>query len=290
MSSSSQTILVIGAGGQFGGLVATELAKRGATVRALLRSADNTAAARANGASEIAIGDLRKPETLRDALAGVEGVFHIGPAFVTDEADLGVTLVEAAKSNGVRTIVFSSAIHPTNGDLANHRSKLPVETAIFLSGLDYTLLYPATYFQNLTAAWPGIVASGVLAEAFSATARIARVDYRDVAEVAAEALTGDRLSGGAFELCSNDRLSRQDIAKIIGDVLGRPIEAAELAFQDWARIARPPYDARQLAQLQRVFQSYSDYGSRGNSLTLGAILKRQPRSMRQFIEHIAGRS
>lgn len=208
MSLSSQIVLVIGAHGQFGGLVATELARRGATVRALLRNADSAASARAHGASEIAIGDLRQPDTLRNAFAGVDGVFHIGPAFVADESALGDTLVDAAKRSGVRTIVFSSAIHPTNNDLANHRSKLPVETAIFKSGLDYTILYPATYFQNLAPAWPGIVETGVLAEAFSVTARVARVDYRDVAEVAAEALTDDRLAGGSFELCA-ERLSRQ---------------------------------------------------------------------------------
>lgn len=223
---------------------------------------------------------------MRDAFAGVDGVFHIGPAFVADESALGETLVDAAERSGVRRIVFSSAIHPTNNDLANHRSKLPVETAIFMSGLDYTILHPATYFQNLAPAWPGIVATGVLAEAFSVAAQVARVDYRDVAEVAAEALTDDRLAGGSFELCA-ERLSPQDIARIISDVTGRQIEAAEIAFQDWVRLARPSYDARQFAQLQRVFQSYSDYGSRGNSLTLGAILNRPPRSMRQFIEHLA---
>lgn len=207
-------------------------------------------------------------------------------ASTADESALGETLVDAAKRSGVRRIVFSSAIHPTNNDLANHRSKLPVETAIFMSGLDYTILHPATYFQNLAPAWPRIVANGVLAEAFSVAAQVARVDYRDVAEVAAEALTDGRLAGGSFELCA-ERLSPQDIAMIISDVTGRQIEAAEIAFQDWVRLARPSYDARQLAQLQRVFQSYSDYGSRGNSLTLGAILNRPPRSMRQFIEHLA---
>ncbi|MEW6640547.1 MAG: NmrA family NAD(P)-binding protein [Pseudomonadota bacterium] len=280
-------ILVIGAAGRFGGLVAAELARRGATVRALLRDPASEAAARVNGASEIAIGDLRRPDRLPAALVGIDAVFHIGPAFVADEAELGVALVDVAKLSGVRKIVFSSVIHPTNGDLANHRSKLPVEQAIFTSGLDYTLLYPATVFQNLAAAWPAILATGVFVEAFSASATLARVDYRDVAEVAAEALTGDRLSGGAFELCADEALNRHQIAAMIGEVLGRPIEAAELDFREWAEMARPPYDARQLAQLERVFSSYSRYGSRGNSLTLNAILKRPPRTMRAYLEHLA---
>ncbi|MGO4712642.1 NmrA family NAD(P)-binding protein [Bradyrhizobium sp. 2TAF24] len=287
MSIPPAKILVVGAAGRFGGLVTTELARRGATVRALLRNPASEAAARANGASEIVIGDLRRPDRLPAALDGIDAVFHLGPAFVADEAELGVALVDVAKLSGVRKIVFSSVIHPTNGDLANHRSKLPVEQAIFTSGLDYTLLYPATVFQNLAAAWPAILATGVFVEAFAANAALARVDYRDVAEVAAEALTGDRLSGGAFELCADDALNRHQIAALIGDVLGRRIEAAELGFREWVEMARPPYDARQLAQLERVFQSYSRYGSRGNSLTLTAILKRPPRTLRDYVAHLA---
>lgn len=287
MSTSSAKILVIGAARRFGGLVAAALARRGATVRALLRDPALEAVARANGAGEIAIGDLRRPDRLQPALAGIDAVFHIGPAFVADEAELGVALVDAARSSGVRKIVFSSVIHPTNGDLANHRSKLPVEQAIFTSGLDYTLLYPATVYQNLAAAWPAILATGAFAEPFAASAALARVDYRDVAEVAAEALTGDRLSGGAFELCADEMLDRYQIAATIGAVLGRPIAAAELDFSAWAELARPPYDARQLAQLERVFASYSSYGSRGNSLTLNAILKRPPHTLRDYVEHLA---
>lgn len=280
------TALVVGASGRSGGLVAAELARRGVTVRALARSDTAAQAARVNGATEIAQGDLRDSESLKLALRNVDAVYHVGPPFQADEAELGVAMVEAAKRAGIRKFVFSSVIHPANG-LANHASKLPVEEALLRANLDYTILYPATLFQNMTAVWNSVVATGVFAEPFAKTAPLARVDYRDVAEVAAEALTGARLPYGSFELAADGMYDRIEIAAMMSTVLGRHVEAAELTFKDWAAIAKPPLDGTQLAQLERVFQSYTEFGSPGNSLTLRAILGREPRTLLQFFAELA---
>jgi uncharacterized protein YbjT (DUF2867 family) len=97
------------------------------------------------------------------------------------------------KRSGAPRIVFSSVIHPVLTELANHAAKASVEAAILDSGLEYTILHPTLYFQNYAAAWPKVVASGVLPEPWSSETRFSRVDYRDVAEVAAIALFEDRL-------------------------------------------------------------------------------------------------
>lgn len=284
--SENRAVLVVGASGRSGGLVAAELARRGVTVRALVRSAAATETARANGATEIAQGDLRDPDSLKAALRGVKGVYHVGPPFVADEAELGISMVEAARRAGIRKFVFSSVIHAANG-LANHASKLPVEQAILRANLDYTILYPATLFQNMAAAWKAAAETGVFAEPFLKTARLARVDYRDVAEVAAQALTSDRLAYGSFELAADGMHDRVEIAGMMSVVLGRSVEAAEVTFEQWAAIAKPFVKGEQLAQLERVFQSYSDFGSASNSLTLRAILGRQPRTLHQFFAELA---
>jgi uncharacterized protein YbjT (DUF2867 family) len=60
------------------------------------------------------------------------------------------------------------------------------------------------------------------------------VDYRDVADVAAVAMTGDELSYGTFELCAPGLLDRREVAAIVSDVLGRPIVAAEIPLGQFA--------------------------------------------------------
>jgi uncharacterized protein YbjT (DUF2867 family) len=282
-------ILSIGADGRFAGMVVPELVRHGATVRGLVRKPENADRARGNGAAEVAIGDLANPATLDVALRGVGGVFYIAPVFARDEAQLGLNMVQAAQRAGVRRFVFSSAIHPTL-DLENHAAKVPVESALYGSGMEYVVLHPTTFFQNLVAGWPAVLAQGVLAEPFSRTARVARVDYRDVAEVAAIALTEDRLAYGTFELVADGWPSREDIAAVMSDVLGRRIEAAQPSFEDWAAKAKLPYDDRQKGLLKRMYDFYGRHGSGGNSLTLRAILGRQPRTLQAYVEELAAGS
>src|SRR3982751_4329413 len=105
-------ILAIGAAGRFGGYVVPALAKRGARIRGFVHKSEDADRARSHGAAEVAIGDLHDQEKLDAALDGVHSVFHIAPAFMPDEADLGMRLVDAAVRARVRRFVFSAVIHP----------------------------------------------------------------------------------------------------------------------------------------------------------------------------------
>jgi uncharacterized protein YbjT (DUF2867 family) len=287
MSKSMPTVLVVGAAGKFAGLVVPELVARGVCVRALVRDEYAAARARQCGASEIALGDLCDVGSLAQAAEGVDGVFHIGPAFAQEETQMGLNMIEAARRAGVRRFVFSSVIQPTDTSLENHAAKVPVERALYASGMVYTILQPANFFQNLARGWDGIVAQGRFAEPYPVSIRVARVDYRDVAEVAAIALTSDRLAYGTFELCSDDAPTREEIVKLIGRALGRAIEAAEISFEAWSVRAAQTLNARQLAMLGNIQKHYARYGLRGNSLTLRAILGRPPRTFAQYIEELA---
>ena len=148
------------------------------------------------------MGDLHDPVSLRAAARGVDGVFHLNPAFAPDEAELGVAMVEAAKAAGVRKFVFSGAIHPSISKMANHAAKRPVEEAVYESGMDFTVLQPTMFMQTLSNGWNSVLERGQIAMPYARLAKASYVDYRDVAEAAALALTGDTLAYGTFELCA----------------------------------------------------------------------------------------
>ncbi len=285
--SQASTVLVVGAAGRFAGLVVPALVACDVKVRGLARDEEQGRRARLNGAAEIAIGDLRDRASLDAALRGVEGAFYLAPVYQEDEARMGLSFVDAAKAAGLRRMVFSSAIHPVIGVLQNHTQKVPVEEALIESGMEFTILHPAVFYQNLAAAWPGVVTTGVFAEPFSATARISRVDYRDVADVAAKALTGDCLLNGTFELCADGGMNRVEVAAAMGEVLGRRIEAAAPDFGTWISQAELPYDDYQKAELASMYAFYDRHGLVGNALTLRTVLGREPRSMRQFFVDLA---
>lgn len=286
MTKEPPTILAVGATGKFAGYVVPELVKRGAKVRALIRDPAQADAAKAAGATELAIGDLRDPTSVAKAVAGADGIFHIGPAFAPDEATMGVALVDAAQRAGVSKFVFSSVIQPTNTRLKNHASKIPVEEALYSSRLEYTILHPANLMQNIGFAWKSILQTGQFSEPFPRDASIARVDYRDVAEIAAIALTGPTLTYATLELAAGMH-SRTEVAAIMTEELSRPISAEESTFTEWVAASKLPYDDSQLQLLSKIHEHYAKYGLGGNSLTLRAALGREPRSLRQYIRQLA---
>jgi len=173
-------------------------------------------------------------------------------------------------------------IHPILSALDNHAGKAPVEEALLTSGMEYVFLHPTVFFQNFTQAWPRIVQSGVLAEPWSADTRFSRVDYRDVAEAAAIALTEDRLLYGTYECCAEGWHDRREVAAIIGDVLGRQVRADRVD----PGMAAAGAGLGALA-LQRMFAWYDQRGLMGNALTLRAVLGREPRTLRHFFEELA---
>lgn len=274
----SGTILAVGADGKFAGLVIPALAARGAKVRGLVRKPESTAGVRDKGAAEVAVGDLSDGASMARALEGVTSVFYIAPAFLPNEAEVGMAMVAAAIEAGVKRFVFSSVIHPVLSGLPNHALKAPVEEAILDSDLEYTFLHPTLFFQNYAGGWDRLVQTGVLAEPWSNDTRFSRVDYRDVAEVAAIALTEDRLLAGTFELCAPGLANRHEVAALAGEVLGREVKA---------RRVDPTTLGPEVAPMRPMFDHYERFGLKGNALTLTAILGREPRTLRAYFEELA---
>ena len=271
-------------------MVVAELVRRGASVRGMIHKPEKIGKVRARGVAEAVTGDLRDPETLAAALKGVESAFYIAPAFLPDEAEVGIGFVTAAKEPGVRRIVFSSVIDPILAALQNHLAKCSVENAILESGMEYTFLHPPMFFQNYAAAWPTVAQTGVFAEPYSAERPMTRVDYRDVAEVAAVALTEDRLVYATFQLCAEGNLNRHDVASLMAAALGRKIDVKALSFDEWVKKTNVPHNDDKMAELKKMHDWYDAHSLLGSAVTLRAILGREPRSLREYFVELTAQS
>ncbi|MEM8848697.1 MAG: NAD-dependent epimerase/dehydratase family protein [Pseudomonadota bacterium] len=117
---SHDTYLVTGAAGFVGGHMLRHLKAQGIRVRAMVRSRSQADDLR-RIADEVVIGDLEKPETLRDAVRGVAGIYHIAALFrqagIPDETFYAVNaegvrhILDAAIAEGVPRVIHCS----TNG-------------------------------------------------------------------------------------------------------------------------------------------------------------------------------
>jgi dihydroflavonol-4-reductase len=127
------TTLVTGASGFLGSHVARQLAVRGDEVRVLLRPSSQNRAI-ADLSLEYVTGDLRDPNSLDRAVAGVSRVFHVAADYrlwarhsqEIYDSNLGGTknLLEAAKRAGVQQFIYTSTV----ATIAVNRTQLPSES------------------------------------------------------------------------------------------------------------------------------------------------------------------
>ncbi|TPG25578.1 SDR family oxidoreductase [Mycolicibacterium hodleri] len=268
-------VLATGSTGKFANLVVRALIAQGVDVRALVHDPDKADVPRRHGATDITKGDMSQPATLTAALADVDGVFVITPAFAPDATQMALNVIDAAHRAGVRKIVYNGVYHPSLS-LSNHAGTRPVEEALYHSDIDFTILQPAMYMQNLAGPFNQAKTTGTVVMPWSQNSKMTYVDYRDVAEVAASAFTADRLSYGTFELAAPGMLSRVELAELMTNAVQRSIAAAEPM--------PAPQTSDQLDGLGAMFADYDGFGFHGgNALVLRTILGREPRSVAAFL-------
>jgi nucleoside-diphosphate-sugar epimerase len=108
-------VLVTGAAGRVGSRLVPRLLERGDNVRLLLRQ-DADAESFARQGAETSIGDLRRPETLIGAVAGVDAVVHLAAFFrgATEGEARAINqngtlaLAQAARQSGASKFIFIS--------------------------------------------------------------------------------------------------------------------------------------------------------------------------------------
>jgi len=155
--------------------------------------------------------------------------------------------------------------------------------------MTFTVLQPAIFMQTLERGWNEVIRSGRFSMPYSRRVKTCYVDYREVAEAAAMALTSSTLDNGTFELCSAGMFNRAEIAGMMSDAVGLRIEAGETSFDAWSddeRIAEGP----RREGLKRMYADYNQYGLRGgNALVLRSLLGREPRTLKEFLVELAVR-
>ncbi|MFI5955431.1 NAD(P)H-binding protein [Cryptosporangium sp. NPDC051539] len=224
-------MLVTGATGRVGSLVAGLLAEAGVPVRALTHRAE--APTTLPPGVEVVTGDLTVPESLDAALRGVSAVFLVWTA-----APATVPAVVERLAAQTRRVVFLSSPHRTPHPFFQQPNPMAglhaeIEQRIADAGLESTILRPGMFASNALAWWIPAIRAGEAVRWPYASAETAPVDDRDVAAVAAQAL----IQGGHddYVLTGPESLTQAEQVGIIGDVLGREVTFDELTPDEFRR-------------------------------------------------------
>ncbi len=218
-------ILVTGATGQVGSEVVRALAARGAPVRALVR--DPAKAQELPAGVEAAQGDLLDPASLERALDGVDHAFLLTP-FVPDQRTPQASLIEAAaRRGGIHVVKMGAVGTALDSRFAAGRQFAETDELLEGSGLDWTLLHPHAFMQNLLASAGTVKSEGVI-YGCSGDGRLGTVDVRDIAAVAAACLTEPGHTGRTYVLTGPEALSYAEMAAKLGAAIGREVRYVDV--------------------------------------------------------------
>ncbi len=213
---TASPILVTGAGGNVGSAVLEHLVDGGLPVRA----ADIDPSRLPDGPEPVRL-DLTDPATFAPALRGVHRVFLIRPPAIARVKPTLNVFLDAAVEAGVQHVVFSSVAGAEGNRIIPHHR---VEQHLMASGLDWTMLRPGFFAQNLATAYRTDLRDHDRIHVPAGDGRVAFLDTRDLGEVAAVILadpTGHE--GKGYTLTGPHAVTFDEVAQLLSAELDRPI-------------------------------------------------------------------
>jgi uncharacterized protein YbjT (DUF2867 family) len=234
-------VLVLGASGNVGSALTRRLAAEGVGVRAFYDPSTPQRATLPDGVREIH-GSFDDAAALADATAAAAAVFLLTPPSPSQIAWQRAA-IDAAVAAGVPRVVKLSAFE-SGADSPLHMGRWHHhgEVALRASGLEWAILRPQYFMQNLLPALRAGLESGEWTGAASAELRLGIVDVEDIAAVAALLLTRSGHRDEVLIPTGPEALSFEDMAATLSAAAGRAIHyrqrpaadvAADLTARGW---------------------------------------------------------
>lgn len=220
-------VAVLGGHGKTGRAVAAALAER--DVRAL------------------PLGRADRPD-LEAAVAGCDAAYVIAPNLHPDEPAYVASLLAALTHAGVDRVVYHSVASPYVPAMPHHLGKAVSEDLVRRSRLDWTILQPGAYLQNLDL-------SGPVDLPYSPDVPFGFLDLADLGRAAAVVLTEHGHSGATYELATRVATARE-----LAEEAGVPVRRVE--------------DPGTHPWLSAMFAYYDDHGLPVGTRVLGWLLQR----------------
>lgn len=262
---------------------------RGKTGRAIVSAlADRRVSAVPLGRSEMA-----DPAA---ALKGCRAAYLMAPNLHPYELDFISTLLEACHQAGVTRVVYHSVAAAYAPDMPHHVAKAAAENAVRRSGLQWSILQPCAYIDNLV---PGLHGRNPHIDVpYSVDTRFGLISLADVGEIAAAVLLDDSHIGASYELGGPQQLTVRDYSAAAEQVLGRVVELTASTPKHWSAVQRGSaaqrrsaadltsgagLDLREIGWLEAMFSYYDAHGLPCGTLAAERILGRPARSVQEVL-------
>ncbi|UVS80379.1 SDR family oxidoreductase [Actinokineospora sp. UTMC 2448] len=283
----TRTLLITGATGSVSTALLAELEGSDLHIRALVR--DPTRATLPPGV-EIATGDLDDPRSLTGAFDGVDDLWLLvpnGPRAPENSSNA----LWAARQAGVERVVRLSAVGAAH-DAPTRSGRLHAlsDHEVAACGMNWTILRPHWFMQNLLNDAPGIATHGTFSSN-AAAARLGMIDVRDIARFAARILTDTPTQhhGMTYTPTGPRPVSFTEIARLLTEILGKPVEYHPVSDEDHRKTllshGMPWWIADMLIEYSQAYaRGWGDYTTNDYQNVVG----HPPRDVKDFLHDHAG--
>jgi NAD(P)H dehydrogenase (quinone) len=232
------SVIVTGAAGHLGRLVAEQLLERHAPEHLVLvsRRPEALGEFRARGA-DVRYGDFDHPASLRDAFAGGRRMLLISTDAIGRRVPQHRAAIDAAAMAGVGHVVFTSIVNPVAANPIGANAREPGTTEVILrdSGLAWTVLRFGSFAElQLPPAATAVRNRWLITN--GGAGRIVPVSRRDCADAAAITLTTDGHTGQTYDITGPQALSPSDLAELYGDLSGQSVKVIQLSDTSLTRV------------------------------------------------------
>ncbi len=223
--------LVIGGTGTVGSLVTAGLVAKKQDVRVLTRNAPKNPVA----GVEYVQGDLASGADLTSAFEGCDKVFMLNTVSPS-EAHEGLIGVHFAQAANVKHFVYMGVHNAHAVTTAPHfAAKVSIEAAIKATPMAWTFIQPNNFFQNDL--WlKTALTSGHYVQPIGDVG-LHRVDVRDIADAAVNALTSTAFNNKAYALVGPTLVNGNATAEFWSTALATKVTYAGNDLTTWAAAA-----------------------------------------------------
>lgn len=227
--------LITGATGATGGAAAEQLLDKGKIVRAFVHREDSRSEALRKRGADVFVGDLLDFDAVRAALKDVNRayfVYPIRPGLVQATAQFAQAALEAGVEAVVNMSQASARSDSKSEAALNH---WVAEQVLNWSGLNVAHIRP-TYFAEWLLYLAPLIRQGVIYAPFT-TGRHAPIAGEDQARVIVSILENpDPHRGQVYPLYGPVELTHDEIAGIVGRVLGKTVSYQSMPIEKWAEM------------------------------------------------------
>ncbi|MBW4440243.1 MAG: NAD(P)H-binding protein [Plectolyngbya sp. WJT66-NPBG17] len=211
-------IFVSGASGNIGTAIAESLRARQVPFRIGSRSPNSI---NAQDNMEVVPFNFLDATTFQSAVQGCNAMFLLRPPAVANTKKTLNPLIDVARSQGVRHIVFISVAGAGDNPIVPHYA---VEQHLSQASEGWTILRPGFFAQNLGDAYREDIVQDDRVFLPAGTGRVAFIDTRDIGEVAANILIEPTAhQAQTYTMTGAEALSFNEVASILSDEMGRAI-------------------------------------------------------------------